>query len=87
MNEHFGITIDDETAYRERATVLLDMVAEQARVILRNAGIGIDLISEDMRRWLDTNPTRSRPGEPAPVADPHGSSLGRGGRILSLTSA
>jgi len=30
--------------------------------------IGIDLISEDMRRWLDTNPTRSRPGEPAPVA-------------------
>src|SRR5260370_27705855 len=30
--------------------------------------IGIDLISEDMRRWLDTNPTRSRPGELAPVA-------------------
>ena len=44
MNEHFGITDDDETAYRERATVLLDMFAEQARVILRNAGIGIDLI-------------------------------------------
>jgi hypothetical protein len=44
MNEHFSITDDDETAYRERATVLLDMFAEQARVILRNAGIGIDLI-------------------------------------------
>jgi hypothetical protein len=44
MNEHFGITDDDETAYRERATVLLDMFAEQARVILRNAGIGIDVI-------------------------------------------
>ncbi len=44
MNEHFSITDDDETAYRERATVLLDMFAEQARVILRNAGIGIDVI-------------------------------------------
>jgi hypothetical protein len=44
MNEHFSITDDDETAYRERATVLLDMFAEQARVILRNAGVGIDVI-------------------------------------------
>ena len=34
----------------------------------RAGRIGIDLISEEMRRWLDTNPTRSRPGEPAPVA-------------------
>jgi hypothetical protein len=31
----------------------------------RAGRIGIDLISEEMRRWLDTNPTRSRP---APVA-------------------
>ena len=44
MNEHFSIADDNETAYRERATVLLDMFAEQARVILRNAGIGIDVI-------------------------------------------
>jgi hypothetical protein len=44
MNEHFSITDDDETAYRERATALLDKFAEQARVILRNAGIGIDVI-------------------------------------------
>jgi hypothetical protein len=44
MNEHFSITDDHETAYRERATALLDKFAEQARVILRNAGIGIDLI-------------------------------------------
>src|SRR5262249_40680227 len=34
----------------------------------RAGRIGIDLISEEMRRWLDTNPTRSRIGEPAPVA-------------------
>jgi hypothetical protein len=34
----------------------------------RAGRIGIDLISEEMRRWLDTNPTHSRPGEPAPVA-------------------
>jgi len=34
----------------------------------RAGRIGIDLISEEMRRWLDTNPTRGRLGEPAPVA-------------------
>ena len=44
MNEHSGITDDDETAYRERANALLDKFAQQARGILRNAGIGIDLI-------------------------------------------
>ena len=44
MNQYSGITIDDETAYRERATALLDAFAQQARGILRNAGIGIDLI-------------------------------------------
>jgi len=31
--------------------------------------IGVDLISDEMRRWLDTNPTRSRPGEGPPVRD------------------
>jgi hypothetical protein len=31
--------------------------------------IGIDLVSEEMRRWLDTNPTRSRPSEAPPVLD------------------
>jgi hypothetical protein len=30
----------------------------------RAGRIGIDLISEEMQRWLDTNPTRARPGEP-----------------------
>ena len=44
MHEYSSTTDDDETAYRERATVLLDRFAEQARVILRNAGIGIDVI-------------------------------------------
>jgi len=29
----------------------------------RAGRIGIDLISEEMQRWLDTNPTRARPGE------------------------
>jgi hypothetical protein len=42
MDEH-GDTID-ETAYRERATALLDEFAQQARAVLRDAGIGIDLI-------------------------------------------
>ena len=31
----------------------------------RAGRIGIDLISEEMQHWLDTNPTRARPGEPA----------------------
>jgi len=34
----------------------------------RAGRIGIDLISEEMQRWLDTNPTRARPGEPGPGA-------------------
>jgi hypothetical protein len=34
----------DETAYRERAMELLDKFAQQARAVLRDAGIGIDLI-------------------------------------------
>jgi hypothetical protein len=44
MNEHSRTTNDDETAYRERATALLDEFAQQARGVLRDAGIGIDLI-------------------------------------------
>ena len=44
MDEHSSTTNDDEVAYRERATVLLDAFAEQARKVLRDAGIGIDLI-------------------------------------------
>jgi hypothetical protein len=31
--------------------------------------IGIDLISDEMRRWLDTNPTRGRPTDDPPVRD------------------
>jgi hypothetical protein len=44
MNEHSRTTNDDEMAYRERATALLDEFAQQARGVLRDAGIGIDLI-------------------------------------------
>jgi hypothetical protein len=44
MNEGCNVTDDDETAYRERATALLDKFAQQARGVLRDAGIGIDLI-------------------------------------------
>jgi AAA-like domain len=39
----------------------------------RAGRIGIDLISDEMRQWLDTNPTRARPGpsgQPAPGSDP-----------------
>src|SRR5262245_7647985 len=32
----------------------------------RAGRIGIDLISDEMRQWLDTNPTRSKPGADAP---------------------
>ena len=32
----------------------------------RAGRIAIDLISEEMRRSLDTNPHRARPGEPEP---------------------
>jgi hypothetical protein len=44
MDERYRLTDDDEAAYRERATALLDEFAEQARGVLRGAGIGIDLI-------------------------------------------
>jgi len=30
--------------------------------------IGIDLISDEMRRWLDTNPTRARPRVSGPAS-------------------
>jgi len=30
--------------------------------------IGIDLISDEMRRWLDTNPTRARPAVSGPAS-------------------
>jgi hypothetical protein len=38
----------------------------------RAGRIGIDLISDEMRQWLDTNPTRRRPDEDLPraVAEP-----------------
>jgi hypothetical protein len=38
----------------------------------RAGRIGIDLISDEMRQWLDTNPTRSRPDADVPraVAEP-----------------
>jgi hypothetical protein len=42
MDEHCDIT--DETAYCEQATLLLDEFAQRARAVLRDAGIGIDLI-------------------------------------------
>jgi hypothetical protein len=44
MNERCNAANDDEMAYRERATTLLDEFAQQARGVLRSAGIGIDLI-------------------------------------------
>ena len=43
MDKPCSGTDDDETAYRERATALLDEFAQQARGVLRDAGIGLDL--------------------------------------------
>ena len=34
----------------------------------RAGRIGIDLISDELVRWLDTNPTRAKPEEPASPA-------------------
>src|SRR6266568_2734122 len=50
----------------------------------RAGRIGIDLISDEMRQWLDTNPTRARPraagtgpgSTPVPVAAPAGAATG-----------
>jgi AAA-like domain len=36
----------------------------------RAGRIGIDLISDEMRRWLDTNPTRARPPQEQPQEQP-----------------
>jgi AAA domain-containing protein len=47
----------------------------------RAGRIGIDLISDEMRQWLDTNPTRSRPGAEPPrmsAAPVPGAEPGRG---------
>ena len=52
----------------------------------RAGRIGIDLISDEMQRWLDTNPTRSRPGEPPPVvsAAPEPAAHANAGRVPAL---
>ena len=49
----------------------------------RAGRIGIDLISDEMRQWLDTNPTRSRPDADVPraVAGPAYSSTSSRARI------
>jgi len=45
MNAHNTLTDDlaDEAAYRERATVILDELADQARVALRSANIPLNV--------------------------------------------
>jgi hypothetical protein len=35
----------------------------------RAGRIGIDLVSEELRDWIDTNPTRARPGQAGPFPD------------------
>jgi hypothetical protein len=34
----------------------------------RAGRIGIDLVSDELRDWIDTNPTRARRGQPDPVS-------------------
>jgi AAA domain-containing protein len=36
----------------------------------RAGRIGIDLISDEMRQWLDTNPTRAKPTDASAAASP-----------------
>jgi hypothetical protein len=53
----------------------------------RAGRIGIDLISDEMRRWLDTNPTRARPTGPGHTAAiPQASTLGAGGAGVSAAA-
>ncbi|MCW2878563.1 MAG: hypothetical protein JWQ95_2663 [Sphaerisporangium sp.] len=49
----------------------------------RAGRIGVDLISEDLLRWLDTNPTHDKPGES--VHDPRGRA-GRSGAAQEVRS-
>ena len=35
----------------------------------RAGRIGIDLVSEELRDWIDTNPTRARSGPPGSSTD------------------
>jgi hypothetical protein len=35
----------------------------------RAGRIGVDLVSDELLRWLDTNPTRARPEPAAPPGD------------------
>jgi hypothetical protein len=59
--------------------------SDEHKAVLRNLGngecifrdldgragrIGVDLVSDELHRWLDTNPTRSKPGETAVGAPP-----------------
>ncbi|MFD6949314.1 ATPase [Nocardiopsis sp. TSRI0078] len=44
----------------------------------RSGRIGVDLVSENLTRWLDTNPTRQRPGEEDEDLVPSG---GRDGQV------
>ncbi|WP_150245330.1 ATP-binding protein [Nocardiopsis quinghaiensis] len=44
----------------------------------RSGRIGVDLVSENLTRWLDTNPTRQRPGEEDEGLVPSG---GRDGQV------
>jgi hypothetical protein len=51
----------------------------------RAGRIGIDLVSDELRRWLDTNPTRARPGDvPVPA---HGGPGGHDGAYDAQASA
>ena len=46
----------------------------------RAGRVGIDLISAELTKWLDTNPTRARPDEaPLPAVPGPAPGAGRGG--------
>jgi hypothetical protein len=61
--------------------------SDEHKAVLRNLGngecifrdldgragrIGVDLVSDELLRWLDTNPTRAKPGEATPDARGNG---------------
>jgi hypothetical protein len=68
--------------------------SDEHKAVLRNLGngecifrdldgragrIGVDLISEELRRWLDTNPTRSHPGSAELATSGAEATQGQGG--------
>ena len=93
MNTVFRVSRSSERVEVANVMALLGVEAsEEHKAVLRGLGngecifrdldcpvgrIGIDLISDQVRQWLDTNPTRARPAD-HPVSPDGVPALGAG---------